>query len=193
MVAERVQRVVLIGAECTGKRTLARALADRLGEPWSGEYVRAHVESLDRPLDESDLEPIARGQLQREDAALEEASRFVFHDTNLLSSILYAEHYFGLRIDWVEEVFARRGYDRYFLCLPDIPWEADPGQRVSADERQQLHGHFEAVLKRHGIPYTEIGGDLERRVSTVLSTLSEEGAGHRQGEGFAAPECANQS
>ena len=166
----KVRRIVFIGAECTGKSAIAHAIAKRLGEPWSSEYVRQHVEQLDRPLDASDLEPIARGQVRLEDAAYAKASKYVFHDANLLSSILYAEHYFNTHIDWVDEMFQSRAYDRYFLCQPDIPWKADPGQRESPQEREKLHTLFDSILTRFRIPYITLEGSLEQRMNTVLET-----------------------
>jgi nicotinamide riboside kinase len=172
-MSDSIQRVVLTGAECTGKSSLTRALAKRLGEPFSSEYVREHVESIDRPLEAIDLDPIARGQLRGEDIAHAQAERFVLHDTNLLSSILYADHYFGVTIPWVNEVFLRRSYDHYFLCLPDFPWEADPGQRVDPKERDNLHICFKDILQRYQIPYSELDGSLEARISKVCEALNQ--------------------
>ncbi len=170
--SNKIRRVVFIGAECTGKSAIAQAVAERLGEPWSREYVRQHVDQLDRPLDKSDLEPIARGQIRLEDAAYAKASKYVFHDTNLLSSILYAEHYFNTHIEWVDESFQSRVYDRYFFCQPDIPWKADPGQRESPQEREKLHKLFESTLERFQIPCIPLEGSLVQRMNTVLKSCS---------------------
>lgn len=167
-----IKRIVFIGAECTGKSTLARAIAGRFGEPCSSEYVRQYVEQIgDRPLDATDLDPIARGQIAQEDEALARASKVVFHDTNILSSILYAEHYFDTHIEWVDDVFQKNEYNQYFFCQPDIPWEADPGQRVSDQERSILHRQFEAFLNRFELPYVTIEGSLEERIQAVLQSL----------------------
>ena len=103
-----MQRVVLTGAECTGKSTLTQALSGYYGEPWTAEFVRIYVDRIRRQLRPEDLEPIARGQLAAEDNSLSKAERFVLHDTNLLSSIIYANHYFGTTIDWVNEAFLSR-------------------------------------------------------------------------------------
>ncbi len=168
----KVRRIVFIGAECTGKSTIARAVAEHFGDPCSDEYVRQYVEQLDRSLDESDLEPIAQGQIRLEDDAYAKAARYVFHDTNLLSSILYAEHYFNTSIHWVDERFISRVYDRYFFCQPDIPWKADAGQRVGPQERERLHKQFESILERFRIPYITLEGSSEKRLNTVLETLT---------------------
>ncbi|MBD5781565.1 ATP-binding protein [Pelagicoccus sp. NFK12] len=165
-------RIVFTGAECTGKTSLIRAIAEELGEPFSAEYVREYVDLVQRPLEARDLDPIARGQLKGEDEAAAEAKRFVLHDTNLLSSILYAEHYFDTHIPWVDERFLKRDYTRYFFCMPDIPWEDDPGQRVGPEERSKLHNCFQAMLKRYEIQPVELHGPLDQRIQIVLTELS---------------------
>ncbi len=166
------KRIVFIGAECTGKSTLAREIARHFAEPCSNEYVREYADALERPLAECDLDPIARGQIKLEDEARNAARRFAFHDTNLLSSILYAEYYFDTHIPWVDEAFLKRNYTRYFFCMPDIPWVEDPGQRVSPDERTQLHSRFQAILDRYKIAPIVLSGSLEKRIQTVLTKLS---------------------
>jgi NadR type nicotinamide-nucleotide adenylyltransferase len=166
-----LRRIVFTGAECTGKSTLARAIADHYNEPLSREYVRDHVNGLERDLTALDLDPIARGQLKYEDEAYRKAKKLVFHDTNLLSSILYAEHYFDTQIKWVDDRFLERNYAVYFLCMPDFPWQSDPGQRVGPKEREKLQSLFVKILKRFNISYVEVSGDLQERVEQVLAYL----------------------
>ena len=70
-----IHRVVITGAESTGKTTLAQALANYYSEPWTGEFVREYVDQLERELQPKDLEAIARGQFATEDAKLEQTSQ----------------------------------------------------------------------------------------------------------------------
>ncbi|MDQ8188402.1 ATP-binding protein [Pelagicoccus sp. SDUM812002] len=167
------QRIVFTGAECTGKTTLIQAISKKIGEPFSKEYVREYADQVGRPLEAQDLDPIARGQLRGEDEATRQAQSFVLHDTNLLSSILYAEHYFDVHIPWVDTLFLERDYTRYFFCMPDIPWEADPGQRVSASERDKLHSRFQDILARYDITPVPLSGTLGQRIQTVITNLKE--------------------
>lgn len=168
-----VQRVVITGAESTGKSTLAQALSDHCGEPWSKEFVRDYVESLDRELQSTDLESIARGQLDFEDAVLKQARKFVIHDTNILSSIIYAQHYFGRTLEWVNQRFKDRVYDLYLLCMPDIPWKADKGQRESPEARTQLHQIFKTNLDSLKVPYVEIRGSNEARLQQAIWNIEQ--------------------
>ena len=166
-----IHRVVITGAESTGKTTLAQALADYYGEPWTKEFVRDYVEELDRELQPADLEPIARGQLAAEDDKLEQAQRLIIHDTNILSSIIYAGHYFQVELDWVDKRFKERNYTLYLLCMPDIPWEADTGQRESPVVRALLHQTFKAKLNSLKLPYVEIHGPKEERLQKAVENI----------------------
>ncbi|MFU8848236.1 MAG: AAA family ATPase [Opitutales bacterium] len=165
-------RIALTGAECTGKTTLAKALSGYYGEPWTPEFVRQYVESLDRELAHEDLDPIARGQLATEDRALKQAKRLILHDTNLLSTILYANHYFGAQLEWVNEQFLSRDYALYLLCAPEgIEWQADPGQRESPAARNELHGAFKESLQKLDLPYLELTGSQEARFGQAVLAI----------------------
>jgi NadR type nicotinamide-nucleotide adenylyltransferase len=166
-----MKRIVITGAESTGKSTLAQALSGYYGEPWTEEFVRSYVEELKHELQQHDLQPIAEGQLAQEDAGLEQAQRFVLHDTNILSSIIYANYYFDTVIDWVNDAFLEREYTLYLLCMPDIPWEADEGQRQSPEARETLHELFKDSLDILQIPYIEIRGNEEERVMQAVHAI----------------------
>ncbi|MGH1344746.1 MAG: AAA family ATPase [Nannocystales bacterium] len=163
-------RIVLIGAESTGKSTLAAALADAQGLPQTGEFVRTYVEGLDRPLRRVDLDPIANGQLAEEDRHLDAPA--VLHDTNVLSTLIYARHYFGVTQEWLEQAFAARHYALYLFCQPDIPWAPDPGQRDSPEARDAQHELFAAELELRGLPTIRIAGDPATRLRSALKALN---------------------
>lgn len=165
-------RIVLTGAECTGKTSLATALSGYYGEPWTAEFVRQYVDTLDRELTREDVEPIARGQLEQEDRGLGQAKQLILHDTNLLSSILYANHYFEEQVEWVNDCFLGRDYALYLLCSPEgIEWQADPGQRESSAARAGLHEKFKQSLQRLQLPHVELRGNEEERFGEAVLTI----------------------
>lgn len=169
-----MKRIVLTGAECTGKTCLASALSGYYGEPWTAEFVRQYVDTIDRTLTSDDLEPIARGQLEQEDQFLDQADSLILHDTNLLSSILYANHYFGEQIEWVNECFLIRNYALYLLCSPDgIDWQADPGQRESPLARAELHSKFKEALNRLELPHLVLTGNQEKRFGDAVMAIEK--------------------
>jgi NadR type nicotinamide-nucleotide adenylyltransferase len=169
----RMKRIVITGAESTGKTTLARSLAAHFKAPLSAEFVRSYVDNIKRPLAVSDLEHLARGQLALENASLEDANNgLVFHDTNLLSTQIYGGHYFGADPDWLVEALTADSYQHYLLCMPDFPWVPDPGQRESPAARDCLHAKFLMRLEELDLPYSTIQGKPEERLRSALESLA---------------------
>ncbi len=164
------RRVVLSGSECTGKTTLCAELAAHFGAPWSREAARAYAERVGRALDAADVEAIARAQIEGEDEARAAAGRVVLGDTDLVSTVVYARHYYGACPDWIEAAaFARRA-DLYLLLHPDVPWRAD-GVRDRAARRSELHALFEDVLARLNVPVVAIRGTWTARRTRAVAAV----------------------
>ncbi|HVG43709.1 MAG TPA: AAA family ATPase, partial [Longimicrobium sp.] len=117
-----VRRVVLVGAEATGKTTLARALAARYRTEWVPEYGREHWERrvaglpLDGPLppwSSDEFRAIAAEQQRREDEAARRANRVLLCDTNAFATGTWHERYLGRRDPAVDEIGRRDRVDLY--------------------------------------------------------------------------------
>jgi NadR type nicotinamide-nucleotide adenylyltransferase len=158
-----VIRVVLTGSESTGKTTLAAELAQRYGAELVPEFVRGYAEQKGEPLDFNDHGPIARGQIALEDEHIACASQLVIQDTDLLSTVVYCNHYFGRCPAWIEEAAAARRPDLYLLCEIDVEWIAD-GVRDRGHLREEMQQMFRDAVHASGTPSVEIrGGAAERR------------------------------
>lgn len=169
--------VVVTGSECTGKSTLASTLASRLGAPCSAEFAREYADRHPSPLGASDVEPIARGQLAGEMAAEEQARvdgrRLVLRDTDLLSTMVYARHYYGECPDWIVTAARDRLGHLYLLLCPDVPWVADGVRdRPDAEQRAHLHQLFREALIAAGARFTEVSGDWADRESQALAAIA---------------------
>jgi NadR type nicotinamide-nucleotide adenylyltransferase len=177
MTPQRPFTIVISGSECTGKTTLAASLAAEFEVPWSREYAREYVDLGHAPLDERDVDPIARGQLAAEQAADRDAvrlgSRFVVRDTDLVSTTVYSRHYYGGCPDWIVGAARQRAGDLYLLLRPDVPWVADGPQRDRPDDgaRAQLHASFRAALDAIGARVVEIGGPWSARHERAVSAI----------------------
>ncbi len=165
--------VVIIGAESTGKTTLCQRLTEFYDEPMSEEYVRHYVDTVKRPLTHKDLEPIAQGQIAAENKAHQIARKIVLHDTNILSSIIYAKHFFEQIVPYANHYFKTHTYNLYLLCLPDIPWVEDKGQRESPETRDKFHQIFKSTLIKEHLPFTEIGGDSNTRFESAKFAIDQ--------------------
>lgn len=161
---KRVTRVAILGAESSGKSTLAAALARHYGTVWVPEYLREFVETESRVPREDDQYAIARTQMEHEDAAATEATRFLFCDTTPIMTALYSRWYWG-RVDaQLARLEARHDYAYTLVTAPDSPWEADGLQRESEAVRQAVHEQVLQVLAERGIDYMLVTGSLAQRM-----------------------------
>lgn len=163
-------RIVLTGAESTGKTTLAAQLADHYNTVWLPEYVRTFVEENGLPTYE-DVARIAQGHLDQEARLLPSASRVLIYDTDLISTCLYSHHYFDRCPTWIEKASYEREADLYLLNEDDFPWVADPGQREGPDIRATLQAQFRHELDRRGLPHLPLNGPVAMRLRTAISAI----------------------
>ena len=164
--------VVFLGAESTGKSTLARALADALGEPYVEEVGRTLWVASGGELPLSEYVTICREHVALEERALREARRFVFVDTNAITTQQYAFFFFGACPPEVR-AYAHRCRARYahvFVCAADAPFEPD-GWRADSEVQRYQDGAVRNDLTIRGIPYTVVRGSVAERVAAVRALL----------------------
>ena len=162
-------RVVLTGPQSTGKSALARALARHFGVPKADEYAREYAIANPRELTADDVEPIARGQIANEDRV---NGDLVILDTDLISTVVYARHYYGICHDWIERAARARAADLYLLLNVDTPFVDDPA-RDSADRREELFAKFHNALQEFGVRFHIIRGDWIERQRLARELVEE--------------------
>jgi NadR type nicotinamide-nucleotide adenylyltransferase len=168
-----VTRIAILGAESTGKSTLAETLARHYGTVWVPEYLREFVDSMGRVPFEDDQLAIARTQRAREDAMarLMEADSLLFCDTTPLMTAVYSRVYWGRAPAALLELEAAHDYALTFVAAPDLPWVPDGLQRESETVRMRVHETLLAVLRERGIGYTLVEGDVADRVKRVEAVI----------------------
>jgi NadR type nicotinamide-nucleotide adenylyltransferase len=176
MSALPLVRICVTGPESTGKTTLARRLAESLGTAWVREASRTYAERVGRSLDASDVPPIAREHLALADegAALVRASgaTSLILDTDLLSTVIYARHYYGAVPSWVEEAERVRRADLYLLCDVDVPWVPD-GVRDRPTDRSAMFDRFHDGLATRSSDFFVIRGDWDTRWTLASAAAAE--------------------
>jgi NadR type nicotinamide-nucleotide adenylyltransferase len=166
----RLIRVVLTGSESTGKTTLANELARHYRAELVPEFVRSYAERREGMITFNDHGPIARGQMALEDEVFATARGIVFLDTDLLSTVVYCDHYFGRCPDWIREAATARRPDLYVLCDVDVPWVAD-GVRDRGDRRDEMQSLFRAAVAASGAAHITVQGDVAHRVAAVTAAV----------------------
>jgi HTH-type transcriptional regulator, transcriptional repressor of NAD biosynthesis genes len=165
-----VRRVRLVGPESTGKTTLAAALADRFETVWVPEASRDLYARKGYRFVYDDVAEVAWAQLEAEEAAAREANRVLICDTDALTTLVYARHYFGQAPRLLERLADERAYAATLLCHPDLPWQPDP-VRDSPEARAHLFDAFRAELDARGIAYADVTGTGEARTEATARVV----------------------
>ena len=161
-----MKRVVLTGSESVGKTTLAEQLARHYGALVVPEFSRAFAAAHNGVVTLNDVPTIAAEHVAAEDATLAMANcrgdRLVLLDTDLISTVIYSDHYFGTCPDAVRKTAVARRADYYLVLNIDVPWVAD-GVRDRGDRRDEVHGLFVAALRSFKLPFSLVRGTWSER------------------------------
>lgn len=171
--AHYVKRVALLGAESTGKTTLAQALAQTYQTVWVPEYGRAFVERQGRLPEAHEMLSIAQKQVDWEAEACQRAYKILFADTTPLTTALYADYYFGAAEPALWRLAETHAYDLILVTEDDIPWVADGLQRDGETVRYALQKRFKQKLTDLQLPFHLVKGDLETRLQTAIQCIGE--------------------
>jgi NadR type nicotinamide-nucleotide adenylyltransferase len=171
----KVQRICIIGAESTGKTTLAKALARELHCAWVAEYLRDFCEENKRVPREDEQEFIIDTQEIREEIAASDdkalASGFLVCDTAPLLTAVYSEHVFSDVSLYKRAVDWHRRYTLTLLLEPDLPWVADGLQRDGDHVRIPVTKLIRKKLSGHRFEYVLIEGDGHDRTLAALRAI----------------------
>jgi len=168
--------VALVGAESTGKTTLALSLADRLGEMTGlrctavGEYLREWCDARGRTPRADEQQAIAEEQQRRIDAALRQHD-LVIADTTPLMTAVYSELLFGDGSLYGFALQSHQGYALTLLTALDLPWEHD-GLRDGPHVREPVDRAVRAALLRTGMAWSVVSGVGEVRIASALNALT---------------------
>lgn len=183
-----MKRIVLIGAESTGKTTLAEQLASALNTTWVAEYGRQYtVDRYKRLFGEGtaltvaqeellkwapeEFTHIARVQQQMEDEAALNANKVLICDTNAFTTAIWYERYLGL--PWPEDLKQladQSPCDLYLVTKPDFPFVQDE-IRDGREIRDWMHQRILDELSQRQWPFETIGGSREERLDTAIKLI----------------------
>lgn len=185
-------RVVLVGAESTGKTTLAEAICDRLrlrGGAWqrtvwvseAGRDVTleklarlgpgAEMESL--VWETPDFVEITLEQNRREELAARRGGPVLLCDTDAFATGIWHERYVGRRAPEVES-HGLLGPRRFYLLThpDDVPF-VDDGARDGEHLRHWMTARFVERLGAEGLDWAWLRGEREPRLERALELVDE--------------------
>lgn len=167
-----LRKIAVTGPESTGKSLISEKLAAHYQTVWVPEYAREYIAALHRPYELKDIENIAKGQLEREKAMEKKAQSFLFCDTELLVTIIWAEYKYGQCPEWIDKKYREQHYDLYLLMDIDLPWKPDP-QREHPEKRSFFMDWFRRELEKTKRPCCLVRGSGESRLKNAINCIEE--------------------
>lgn len=165
------RRIGLLGGECTGKTTLALALADALPAFVADEYLRDFVRDFGRLPTAADQEGIYLTQ-QMTVRTVERAAAFadvpwIIADPLPLMTAVYSVVYFGDDSLIEAGIADASTYDLVLWCDADVPWEAEDGMRDGVEFRERA-GEVIADIVTSTLTVHCVSGTAEERLASAL-------------------------
>jgi nicotinamide riboside kinase len=160
--------IALLGAESTGKTTLAAALGQTLrsaGQTTAvvNEYLREFCDQHGRTPRQEEQTQIASEQTRRIHAAAQDVD-VVIADTTALMTAVYSDKVFGDSSLYAEALRAHRRTDLTLITALDIAWQADGLQRDGPQVREPVDALIRAALQGAGLAYSVVGGQGDARL-----------------------------
>jgi NadR type nicotinamide-nucleotide adenylyltransferase len=170
-----VVRVCVLGAESTGKTTLAAALAERYRTLWVPEYGAPyhHVGRGDpfRPWTSDEFLHIARIRDWLEEFLAGYANRVLYCDTETFVTAVFHEVYLGECSAELEAMVEPERYALYLLCDVDTPFHRDRLGLRREDARRAMHERYVEHLRANGVRWIEVRGAHEERMRTAVEAI----------------------
>jgi len=163
-------RIVLTGAESSGKSTLAQQLGERAHLPFALEYARLYLEDHGPDYELETLLTMSREHRAYQKECVPDDAPIGLFDTDLINYKIWAEEVFGACPAEIQEALEQEENHIYLLCAPDLPWEPDP-LRENPTDRERLFQRHLAEIKALGRPYKVIRGLDDARLARAETAL----------------------
>ena len=170
-----ITNIVFVGAPSTGKTTIAEVCGKHFHTTWMPEYGREYWEkyNINRKLTPEQLVELAYGHLEKEDNELLQANRYLFTDTNAITTFMFSHYYHAFALPALKDL-ARAAESRYhivFLCDTDIPYD-DTEDRSGDVKRKAFQQQILADLEERSIRFELLSGSVAERLKRVQEVLA---------------------
>ncbi len=176
-MAEGALRIAIVGAESTGKTSLAAALAPRLADEtglavaWVPELLREWCEREGRTPRIDEQAGIMQAQHARIEAAAA-ANAIVVCDTTALMTAVYSRLVFGDASLEARAADLHRTMGLTLLTALDLPWVPDGLQRDGPHVREPVDTLLRGLLAGHRLPFSLVSGEGARRIESALDAIA---------------------
>ena len=163
-------RIVITGAESSGKSSLTQHLGEVFDLPYALEYARYYLEENGPEYDLEGLKRMSCLHLSYQQETVPISTFCGIFDTDLINYKIWAEEVFGCCPVEVSSGIEQESAHVYLLCKPDLPWESDPLRENRYDCQRLYQRHLDEItrLKR---PYEVVEGCGRERMVNAENAL----------------------
>lgn len=178
-----ILRIAIVGAECSGKTSLAKNLANAFSKEspttYVPEYLRLFVDRENRTPRPDEQVGIAREQQSLERTLANDLIKqysnpefvLLFCDTTPLMTCIYSEVVFGGTDSELFRMAQAHDYDLTIFTQIDFPWQEDGLQRDGPVAQAKVHFRVKARLEELHIPYKSAFGHPTQRLEKTQDSV----------------------
>lgn len=164
------RRIGLLGAESTGKTTVAEGLARSIDGFIAEEYLRDFVRDYGRTPSLADQEGIFLTQQATVATVTRAATHagvpWIIADPLPLMTAVYSIVYFDDDALLTAGIDDAAGYDLLVWCAPDFPGAPEPAMRDGEQMRRRTDAVITDLIAPR-LPLTKVTGDPETRLTEI--------------------------
>jgi nicotinamide riboside kinase len=166
-------RIAIAGSHSTGKSTLARRLARRLGIKYLPDIVRQEAVKKGFTINENTPPQVQMWLVMRQ-WELENTSNRWVADKCLFDYQVYGEVVLKDRdfLNVIKKIVAKAKYDHVFWVPIEIPLEDDGVRSANEKFREIIQKRYAAFLKKRGVKAITVRGSKEERVRQALAHIA---------------------
>lgn len=165
------RKICIYGPESTGKSTLTEQLSSHFKGGWVPERARDVL--AERSVEELVFEDIAKIAALHARSILkgqEKGYRYLFCDTDLITTRIYSNLYFQKEPAFPSWVEGANTFDHYLFCDTDVPWIEDRHRNLG-HRRVELRKTFEDELTRRHITFSLLNGSWSSRFRHAVEII----------------------
>jgi HTH-type transcriptional regulator, transcriptional repressor of NAD biosynthesis genes len=165
-----VKKICFYGPESTGKSVMTELMAKKYNTVFVPEVARELI--VTNAFSADDIITIALHHYERIQQKIKDANRFLFVDTDVITTKIYSYHYLHTVPDVLNEFESKIHFDHYFLFDIDVPWVPD-GLRDLPHRRQEMFNLFKHNLEVRHIPFTVVRGAWQEREDVISRKINQ--------------------
>lgn len=169
-------KIAILGAECSGKTTLAKRLATELTHQGFSaccvdEALRKWCDTQQRTPHAKEQFEIARLQIGHVHSA--PACDYLIADTTALMTAIYSDVLFNDVSLYSLALEDQQQFDWVCVMGLDLPWIADGIQRDGVTMQAKVDAQLRHILQSQGIAFSVIYGTGDERLANALAAMAK--------------------